>query len=192
PDSVRWLKRGALYKPVEIKAKTLDRRDVLLGVVAALKGLVGFFKPRLLVRGTLSAEDFATAKDRHGHRRLEQETYGPKMRELAKKPIGPGRFEAAGTVEDPVVYGYDADRVRGDGPVTPDVLAERRQLMDEGNRLRIEVRALDDAGKSKRAWAVRLRIREISRRYRQLLPEVTVARCPHSGALVRWPIDTAG
>ena len=39
---------------------------------------------------------------------------------------------------------------------------------------------------------MRLRVREISRRYEQLLPEVTVARCPHSGALVRWPIDTAG
>jgi hypothetical protein len=36
------------------------------------------------------------------------------------------------------------------------------------------------------------RVMEVNRRYRELLPEVTVARCPYSGDLVRWPIDVAG
>jgi hypothetical protein len=36
------------------------------------------------------------------------------------------------------------------------------------------------------------RVMAVNRRYRELLPDVTVARCPYSGDLVRWPIDIGG
>lgn len=36
------------------------------------------------------------------------------------------------------------------------------------------------------------RVQEVNRRYRALLPDVTVARSPESGALVAWPIDVVG
>ena len=36
------------------------------------------------------------------------------------------------------------------------------------------------------------RVRDVNRRYRTLLPEVVVARCPDSGEPVRWPIDVFG
>jgi hypothetical protein len=40
--------------------------------------------------------------------------------------------------------------------------------------------------------ALRDRVGELRHRYRELLPEVTVARCPFTDELVRWPIDTLG
>jgi hypothetical protein len=73
-----------------------------------------------------------------------------------------------------------------------DALAERGLLIAEGNRLRAEARVLHDAGRVQERFPLDDRVNEIARRYRELLPDVTVARCPHSGALVRWPIDTAG
>jgi hypothetical protein len=76
--------------------------------------------------------------------------------------------------------------------VTGVFLAERGALLEEGNRLRAEALALDDAGEYEAARQIWRRDREITRRYRQLLPEVPVARCPHTGTPVSWPIDTAG
>ncbi len=75
---------------------------------------------------------------------------------------------------------------------TEDTLAERQRLIDEGNRLRVQARALAEADRVREAFPLEDRITALRSRYQQLLPEVTVARCPHSGALVRWPIDTAG
>ena len=76
--------------------------------------------------------------------------------------------------------------------MTDAVAAERHALMAEGNRLRAKVRRLNDARRYKKARPLRDRMDEIWSRYRELLPEVTVARCPDSGALVRWPIDPFG
>ena len=45
-------------------------------------------------------------------------------------------------------------------------------------------------GKSEHAlWD---RFFELNGRYRELLPDVTVARCPFTGELVKWAIDTVG
>lgn len=73
-----------------------------------------------------------------------------------------------------------------------DVADERNRLMAEGNRLRVQARRLDDAGRDKQAAPLSDRMDEIWHLYRELLPEVTVARCPHSGELVRWPMDIFG
>jgi hypothetical protein len=69
--------------------------------------------------------------------------------------------------------------------VTDEAAAERKRLMAEGDRLHEQARALDDEELDDQ-------IDEIHQRYRDLLPEVTVARCPDSGELVRWPIETMG
>lgn len=67
--------------------------------------------------------------------------------------------------------------------MTDEAAAERRRLMAEVDRLHaqaLDTEELDD------------QVDEIHQRYRDLLPEVTVARCPDSGAAVRWPIETMG
>jgi hypothetical protein len=110
PASVPHLKQGAIYKPVDIKAKTLNEADLLLGVESWKLGLVGFFlkRPPEPKRRGLSPEDRARAKDRHRMRSEERQLYIQKMMKLARKPLGPGRF----VVDGYVVYGYDADKVR--------------------------------------------------------------------------------
>ncbi|WP_434444123.1 toxin glutamine deamidase domain-containing protein [Lentzea sp. E54] len=45
PESVRWLHAGAMPKPKDIKSKTINQTDVLLGADARYTGLVGFFQP---------------------------------------------------------------------------------------------------------------------------------------------------
>jgi hypothetical protein len=75
---------------------------------------------------------------------------------------------------------------------TEETLAARRAVLDEGDRLRAEGRALREAGRTEDEIALWDRIDELTDRYEELIPEVTVARCPHTGALVRWLIDTAG
>ena len=62
---------------------------------------------------------------------------------------------------------------------------ERGLLLAEGERLRAEARARPD-GAAGRAFE------DVARRYRDLLPEVPVARCPFTDAPVWWPIDTGG
>jgi hypothetical protein len=76
--------------------------------------------------------------------------------------------------------------------VSEDFLAERGRLLDEGERVKSDARALDDAHQFEAAKTLWRRRRELTRRYRDLLPEVPVARCPRTGALVRWPIDNVG
>jgi hypothetical protein len=70
--------------------------------------------------------------------------------------------------------------------------AERRRLIAEGTRLRKQAKALEDSDRITEALALDSRRDAINQRYRELLPDVTVARCPHSGEVVRWPIDTMG
>jgi hypothetical protein len=98
-----------LYKPENIKAKTIDDRDILLGVDPAKEGLVGFFR-RLSAPTRLGVPEgkYETVKKRYEQRVEEIKKYGPKMAELEARPTGPGRF----VVEDDVVYGYDAHGVR--------------------------------------------------------------------------------
>ncbi|MEV6875370.1 hypothetical protein [Amycolatopsis sp. NPDC051128] len=61
-----------------------------------------------------------------------------------------------------------------------DVPAERARLLAESARL---------AGRKSPDIT---RVREVNRRYRALLPDVTVARSPGTGEPVRWPIDVFG
>jgi hypothetical protein len=108
PDSVRHLMRGAWYKPVDIKAKTINRPDTFLGIQAEKKGLVGFFvnavpQPK---RAGLGKDDIKAGRDRYRMRVEERQTYGFKMKKLARKPLGPGRFE----VIEYVVHGYDKNK----------------------------------------------------------------------------------
>jgi hypothetical protein len=63
---------------------------------------------------------------------------------------------------------------------TNDPTAERTRLLAESYRLLAQ-----------KSPDIR-RTREVNRRYRALLPEVTVARCPEGGEVVRWPIDVYG
>jgi hypothetical protein len=75
--------------------------------------------------------------------------------------------------------------------VNADFAAGRGPLLDEGNRLRAQARVLEDAD-PEAALDVWDQVFEVNERYSNLLPEVPVARCPRTGALVRWPVDTAG
>jgi hypothetical protein len=76
--------------------------------------------------------------------------------------------------------------------VADETAAARRKLMAEGTRLLTEARALHAQDRTEEAFELDDRADEINQRYRDLLPEVTVARCPDSGELVRWPIDIMG
>jgi hypothetical protein len=57
-----------------------------------------------------------------------------------------------------------------------DLIARRRALLDEGNRL------LDQPRED-------VRQEDFDREYAELLPDIAVARCPYSGEAVTWPID---
>lgn len=76
--------------------------------------------------------------------------------------------------------------------MTDDVTEERTRLMATGNRLLAQSQehyAADRMDEALRLWK---ELDKINARYRELLPEVTVARCPDTGERVRWPIDTMG
>lgn len=106
PESVPHLENGALYKPEEVKPKTIKDADVLLGVPPSKKGLVGFFPegPPKPLPG-LSEPNLQIAWARYQMREIECRNLAAKMRELARKPPGLGRYE----VIDHVVYGYTAE-----------------------------------------------------------------------------------
>ncbi|MEU0791166.1 hypothetical protein ABZ342_13950 [Amycolatopsis sp. NPDC005961] len=110
PESIRHLMRGAWYKPVDIKAKTIQRSDTFLGIEPEKRGLVGFFVnavPQPKRRG-LDRADVEAGRKRHRMRVEERREYGAKMKKLARKPLGPGRFEVLGYV----VHGYDENQAR--------------------------------------------------------------------------------
>jgi hypothetical protein len=110
PDSVRHLMRGAWYKPVDIKAKTIQKADTYLGIEPVKMGLVGFFVkavPQPKRRG-LEPSDVAAGQKRYRMRVEERQEYGFTMMKLARKRKGPGRFEVIGYV----VHGYDKNKVR--------------------------------------------------------------------------------
>jgi hypothetical protein len=69
-------------------------------------------------------------------------------------------------------------------------LAERRGLLEEGTRSKALAERLedeDDFDAAQDAWDAR---RAAVQRYLELLPSVPVARCPFSGDVANWPIDT--
>ncbi|BCB76098.1 hypothetical protein GCM10022251_56710 [Phytohabitans flavus] len=67
-------------------------------------------------------------------------------------------------------------------------MRERTLLLEEGERLRAEAR-IRPALEAAPLWRA---FEKVTERYRELLPEVPVARCPFTDAPVWWPIDTAG
>ncbi|PPK65551.1 hypothetical protein V5P93_005024 [Actinokineospora auranticolor] len=110
PDSIRHLTRGAWYKPVDIKAKTINYADTFLSVEPEKKGLVGFFLNAVPLpkRRNLGKKDIEAGRNRYRMRVAEHHEYVGKMRKLARNPEGPGRFEVIGYV----VHGYDEHKVR--------------------------------------------------------------------------------
>ncbi|WP_433204746.1 hypothetical protein ACQP1G_16575 [Nocardia sp. CA-107356] len=64
--------------------------------------------------------------------------------------------------------------------------AERRKLLEEGNRLNA---FYQEVGYTTEGEDAIHRVFDLHDRYSELLPEVTVSRCPFTGELIRWPID---
>ncbi|WP_455711470.1 WXG100-like domain-containing protein, partial [Streptomyces griseus] len=56
PSAPKWLDAGAMPKPQDIKAKTVNEVDVLLGADAGNVGLVGYFKPVLPAEGSVPVD----------------------------------------------------------------------------------------------------------------------------------------
>jgi hypothetical protein len=108
PDSVRHLEQGALYKPWEVKPKTINHADVLLGVKREYRGLVGFFHETPRIRPGLTRYQRKIAERRRDRRVEERRTYAALMNELSTRPPGPGRY----VVIDHVVYGYVSGQLR--------------------------------------------------------------------------------
>ena len=104
PHSIRHLEAGALFKPVDIKAKTINKADTYLGVEPEKLGLVGFFlkHPPEPKKQGLTKQERAAGKKRYRMRTEERQTYLEKMKKLSRKHRGPGHFE----VIRYVVHGY--------------------------------------------------------------------------------------
>ncbi|MDW6059171.1 hypothetical protein SAZ11_15485 [Streptomyces sp. FXJ1.4098] len=105
-DSVKWLTLGALPKPEEIKAKTVNALDVRLGAPQDKRGLVGFFEPRL--PEGVSADDPVLA--RYQQRLKEYQSLRNQMDELAAE----GRYRTVGGVVHAVVDGGALRPLTGD------------------------------------------------------------------------------
>ncbi|MFT7841846.1 toxin glutamine deamidase domain-containing protein [Saccharothrix sp. BKS2] len=87
PHSVRWLERGAVPKPVEIKAKTINELDTYLGASPDAVGLVGYFAPARPDLSTVPPELHAQVQERYRNREHE----------YAELRADIDRLEAAGT-----------------------------------------------------------------------------------------------
>ncbi|WP_158688301.1 hypothetical protein, partial [Streptomyces baarnensis] len=110
PSAPKWLDAGAMPKPQEIKAKTVNEVDVLLGADAGNVGLVGYFKPVLPAEGSVPVDAWDGVVSRFNQRSVE-------FHELAGKMA---RYEAEGTftVHDGIVFGFDGEG--GRRPITGD------------------------------------------------------------------------
>ncbi|NEE13588.1 hypothetical protein G3M58_44920, partial [Streptomyces sp. SID7499] len=84
-------------KPQDIKAKTVNEVDVLLGAAARNVGLVGYFLPVLPDQGSVPVEAWDRVVSRFNQRSAE-------FHELAGKMA---RYEAEGkfTVHEGIVFG---------------------------------------------------------------------------------------
>ncbi len=109
PASVRHLKRRnvkkrALYKPQEVKAKTLGPPDLLIGVRRGDLGLVGFFEHPPTLEELRPRERLREAtREQLKVREAERSKYQDKMNALKQGPKLPGRYEVHGYI----VKGYD-------------------------------------------------------------------------------------
>ncbi|MGW4176653.1 WXG100-like domain-containing protein, partial [Streptomyces rubiginosohelvolus] len=99
PSAPKWLDAGAMPKPQDIKAKTVNEVDVLLGADAGTIGLVGYFQPVLPDQGSVPHGAWDRVLSRFNQRSTE-------FRELAGKMA---QYEAEGrfVVQDGVVHGVD-------------------------------------------------------------------------------------
>ncbi|MEU3014647.1 hypothetical protein [Nocardia asteroides] len=66
-------------------------------------------------------------------------------------------------------------------------LAERAGLLAEGNRLTADYKRL---GATEAGFAAYRRFSALHGRYRELLPDILVSRCPFTDQPVYWPLDT--
>ncbi|MFY0513353.1 hypothetical protein ACOMD4_23625 [Streptomyces anulatus] len=110
PSAPRWLDAGAMPKPQDIKAKTVNEVDVLLGADAGNVGLVGYFQPVLPDQGSVPVDAWDRVVSRFNQRSTE-------FHELAGKMA---RYEADGkfTVHEGIVFGFDGEGERR--PITGD------------------------------------------------------------------------
>ncbi|WP_399007626.1 hypothetical protein [Streptomyces sp. CB00271] len=110
PSAPDWLDAGAMPKPQDIKAKTVNEVDVLLGADAGNVGLVGYFQPVLPDQGSVPVEVWDRVVSRFNQRSTE-------FHELAGKMA---RYEADGkfTVHEGIVFGFDDEG--GRRPITGD------------------------------------------------------------------------
>ncbi len=110
PSAPKWLDAGAMPKPQDIKAKTVNEVDVLLGADAGNVGLVGYFRPVLPDRGSVPVDAWDRVVSRFNQRSTE-------FHELAGKMA---RYEADGTftVHEGIVFGFDGEGERL--PITGD------------------------------------------------------------------------
>ncbi|WP_427924629.1 hypothetical protein [Streptomyces sp. cg40] len=92
-----WLDQQKLPKPKEIKAKSVNDLDVLLGAKGEHRGLIGYFKPVLPERGNHDDRTWEQLERRFRQRAEEFEVLAPVMADLQDE----GRFK----VEDGLVYG---------------------------------------------------------------------------------------
>jgi hypothetical protein len=104
PASVPHLRHGgAISKPQVIKAKTVNRHDVLLNPkLKGHEGKVGYFRPdKPSQQGNLSDEDWAKLNQRYRDRLYEYKQHQGKMDDLGSQ----GKIRMDGDV----VYGQDTD-----------------------------------------------------------------------------------
>ncbi|MER6898246.1 hypothetical protein ABT261_31515, partial [Amycolatopsis sp. NPDC000740] len=90
--AVRWSRRGAVRKPPELRASTIDELDSYLGVPADYQGLVGFFAPVRPARESVPADRWEAVRARYRQRAQEQRDLADSMGELADQ----GKIRLAG------------------------------------------------------------------------------------------------
>ncbi|MGW0790037.1 lonely Cys domain-containing protein, partial [Streptomyces sp. NPDC002911] len=106
----KWLEAGALPKPWEIKAKTVNEVDVLLGADPESVGLVGYFKPVMPDPGAVPEGASERVLSRFNQRSTEFRELAAKMAALEAE----NRF----VVRDGLVFGVGEDG--GRRPITGD------------------------------------------------------------------------
>lgn len=110
PQAEKWLNSGkAAPKPLEIKAKTLNKMDELLGGPQGKEGLVGYYKPKLPPEGVMKNLSQETQK------KLIQQ-YEERSKEFSKLADTMKQYEKSGkyTVADGVVYNKNGKVITGD------------------------------------------------------------------------------
>ncbi|MDA0352076.1 MAG: hypothetical protein O3A10_07695 [Chloroflexi bacterium] len=109
---LRWRRLGNPPKGVEIKSKTINDIDVLLGAELGTQGLVGFFEPVLPSRASFDPAFFAKIEGRFNQRMNEfNGGIGEHMRQL--EADGQIRFDN-GVVVDTGLYGNTGKGITGD------------------------------------------------------------------------------